>query len=81
MLKMRLSHKDAKLVLDTLAGRKVWPRPKPTPLSDEERAKLDAEYAKAAAEPDPRDAYGRWLASGNDFLSRLKRSLAEPKED
>jgi hypothetical protein len=80
MLKMRLSHKDAKLVLDTLAGRKVWPR-QPTPLDERERAKLEAEYAKAAAEPDPRDAYGRWLASGNDFLSRLKRSVAEPKED
>lgn len=58
----------AQLVTDTIEGRIRWVRSKP--LCDKERA----EIAEMQASPTtPRDAYGRWLASGQDFLSRFKR--------
>jgi len=63
MKKISTTRAFADLVLATNAGKIKWP------LTKEQRAQLAAD----AAEPPSGDAYGRLLASGNDWLSRFRR--------
>jgi hypothetical protein len=61
----------AALVEGTLSGKIRWP------MTPEQKAELAAEVAESAARAPVGDAYGRWLASGNDWLSRKRREHPE----
>jgi hypothetical protein len=61
----------ARQVTDTIAGKIRWP------ATPEQRKQAEADLAAAAAIPESGDAYGRLLASRNDWLSRWKRAHPE----
>ena len=73
---MKVPKAFARQVADTIAGKLRWatPRPPANPLT---KAAL-AELADLRANPHEGDAYGRHLASGNDFLSRITREHQPP---